>query len=85
MIKTKKSEGSMPLVIIISAVILLVVAVIMIYFVSDQSGNFIADANNCETKGGDCVDKSDCSKPFGSFSCGKDSKKVCCFSDSGLI
>jgi len=85
MAETKKSEGSMPLVIIISAVILIVVAVIMIYFVSDQSGKFASDANNCETKGGDCVSKSECSRPFGSFSCGKNSNKVCCFGDSGLI
>ena len=79
--KQKKAE-SMPIAMLIAAIMLLAAAIIAIYIYTSQTGKFVAGVNDCKQNAGDCVSANECGRPLSNFKC--DKGKVCCIAKSGV-
>ncbi len=76
----KKAQGLSITTIVVAAIAIVVLVVLVLVF-TGKIGWFRTTSNNCVVNGGTCVDKGDCSggRVISGYSCGKDTKQVCCF------
>jgi len=76
----KSCKGEVSIGLLVAMLIGLVVIIVVISIFGSKSKLYGRTLSDCESKGGVCVAKSDCSSPS-FFSC-KEGGKVCCIVDS---
>lgn len=76
----RKKGVSLSMNVIIIALLVLVVLIVLIFTYSRESGKFNIFLEDCESKGGVCIEKGKCSSSPALFKC--DSGKDCCIDTS---
>lgn len=77
----KKAQGISLNVIIIAAIALLVLVILSVIFMG-RMGTFGTETNDCENKGGKCLDEcdEDYPTPYSAWTCPED--EICCIAVS---
>ena len=74
--KTKKAQG-LPLNVIVLGVISLIILVVLIFILLNQSGILISGLESCTAKGGKCVaSETECDATIMQYECSDD--RLCC-------
>lgn len=76
-IKIKRAQG-LPMNVIILGVISLIVLVVLIYIIVNQTGIIKHSLQDCEAKDGDCVREGECSAIITDYECPYEETPVCC-------